>query len=258
MLLEPIKRQFLYQQVADQIERFIVDHRLERGDGLPTEVEFARQLRVNRSTVRVAVKGLEMLGILTYSDAKGYSVGSLGLIQLARQFSSYLEEQSDFRDLVETRLFLEVNILPLVAERATESDFKHLQHAVDLLREDIAHKDLGTWIVNDIAFHEALFDASQNRMLKGFAGMVKAFFVDLRRAPFAPFEVTPQERTIREHQGICDALRRKDVRSAQETMTVHLAHYLSGRRVQGESPDLVEFTEEPPESWAISARQPAE
>ena len=83
--------------------------------------------------------------------------------------------------------------------------------------------------------------------------MVKAFFVDLRRAPFAPFEVTPKDLTILDHQGICDALRRKDVRLAQKTMTVHLSRYLPGEQVMDESPDLVELSENPPESWAVSA-----
>ena len=72
--LEPIIRQRLHQQVAREIEGYIAHHRLRKGDPLPTETEFASRLKVNRSTVRVAVKGLEMLGILTFSEGSGYAV----------------------------------------------------------------------------------------------------------------------------------------------------------------------------------------
>lgn len=209
------------------MERYIVHHRLKRGDPLPTETEFAKQLKVNRSTVRVAIKGLEMLGMLTFTEGSGYTVGSPGLIDLAREFSSYLhEDEADFKELVETRLFFEINILPLVSERATEEDFKRLQRNIDDHRQAGEQKDLGTLSINDIAFHQGLFEASRNQMLKSFAHLVKGFFVDIRRAPFARVKPPGVERTLREHQAICDALRRRDARQAQEVMYAHLSVYL--------------------------------
>ena len=222
MTLAPIERQRLYRQVAEEIKRYILDHSLKKGDALPTEVEFAQQLGVSRPTVREALKGLQMVGILTSRKGSGHAVGVLNLLELARQFSFHVQtEGMDFRELAETRLFLEVNILPLVAERATEEDFRRLQQAVDLLKRGAEQQDRATYVAGDITFHQALFEASQNRLLTGFAGMIKEFFVDVRRALYAS-EDTSKERANRDHQAICDALRRKDVRRAQELMYTHL------------------------------------
>jgi len=227
--LAPVERQRLYRQVADEIKRYILEHGLKGGDALPTEVEFAQQLGVSRPTVREALKGLQMVGVLTSRKGSGHAVGALNLLELARQFSFHAQlEGMDFRELAETRLFLEVNILPLVAQRATEGDFGRLQQAVDLLKQGSEQQDRATYVAGDIAFHQALFEASQNRLLTSFAGVVKEFFVDVRRALFAS-EETSKERANRDHQAICDALRRKDVRRAQELMYAHLSVYLSDR-----------------------------
>lgn len=227
MTLAPIERQRLYRQVAEEIKRYILDHGLKTGDALPTEVEFAQQLGVSRPTVREALKGLQMVGVLTSRKGSGHAVGALNLLELARQFSFHVQtEGMDFRELAETRLFLEVNILPLVAERATEEDFRRLQRALDLLQKGAEEKDRMTYVAGDIAFHQALFEASQNRLLTGFAGVIKEFFADVRRALFAS-ERTSTGQTVLDHQAICDALRRKDVRRAQELMYASLSVYLS-------------------------------
>ena len=233
MPLAPIKRQRLYRQVAEEIKRYILEHGLKTGDALPTEVEFAQQLGVSRPTVREALKGLQMVGVLTSRKGSGHAVGALNLLELARQFSFHAKtEGMDFRELAETRLFLEVNILPLVAQRATEEDFGRLQQAVDLLKRGSEEGDRMTYVAGDITFHQALFEASQNRLLTSFAGVIKEFFGDVRRALFAS-EETSKERANRDHQAICDALRRKDVRRAQELMYAHLSVYLSDRAKEG-------------------------
>jgi GntR family transcriptional repressor for pyruvate dehydrogenase complex len=227
LTLAPIERQRLYRQVAEEIKRYILDHSLKKGDALPTEVEFAQQLGVSRPTVREALKGLQMVGVLTSRKGSGHAVGALNLLELARQFSFHVRtEGMDFQELAETRLFLEMNILPLVAERATEEDFRRLQQAVNLLKQGADRQDRAMYVAGDIDFHQALFEASQNRLLTGFAGVIKEFFVDVRCVLFAS-EETSTERVNRDHQAICDALRRKDVCRAQALMYTHLSVYLS-------------------------------
>ena len=123
MSLIPVERQRLYRQVAEEIKRYILEQGLKKGDALPTEADFAGQLGVSRPTVREALKGLQMVGILTSRKGSGHAVGSLDLLELARQFSFHVQTDGmDFGELAETRLFLEVNILPLDPDRATEED----------------------------------------------------------------------------------------------------------------------------------------
>ena len=53
-----------YRQIANAIERRIVDRVLRTGDALPSESDLARQFGVNRSTVREAIRELETHGLL--------------------------------------------------------------------------------------------------------------------------------------------------------------------------------------------------
>ena len=242
MTLAPIEKHRLYQQVSEAIQHYIFENGLRRGDVLPTEVKLAHQLEVSRPTVREALKGLQMVGVLTSRKGCGHVVGELDLIGLARQFSFQIQtDGTEFQALAETRLFLEVNILPLVAWRATEEDFIRLQQAVDLLKQGSETEDRATYVAGDIAFHQTLFEASHNRLLTGFAGMVKEFFADVRRALFAS-EETSKEWANRDHQAICDAIREKDVRRAQELMYAHLSVYLGMREGVQTRIDSVERT----------------
>jgi GntR family transcriptional repressor for pyruvate dehydrogenase complex len=61
---EPLDDHPAYRQIANVIERRIVDRVLRAGDALPSETDLARQFGVNRSTVREAIRELETHGLL--------------------------------------------------------------------------------------------------------------------------------------------------------------------------------------------------
>jgi DNA-binding FadR family transcriptional regulator len=61
---QPLDAHPAYRQIANLIERRIVDRELRTGDALPSETDLARQFGVNRSTVREAIRELETHGLL--------------------------------------------------------------------------------------------------------------------------------------------------------------------------------------------------
>jgi DNA-binding FadR family transcriptional regulator len=61
---EPLDDHPAYRQIANLIERRILDRVLRTGDALPSESDLARQFGVNRSTVREAIRELETHGLL--------------------------------------------------------------------------------------------------------------------------------------------------------------------------------------------------
>jgi DNA-binding FadR family transcriptional regulator len=63
-LFEPLNDYPAYRQIANQIEERIVARSLQVGDPLPSETDLARQFGVNRSTVREAIRELEIQGLL--------------------------------------------------------------------------------------------------------------------------------------------------------------------------------------------------
>ena len=63
-LFEPIVDFPAYRRIANVIEQRIVERSLRTGDPLPSETDLARQFGVNRSTVREAIRELEIHGLL--------------------------------------------------------------------------------------------------------------------------------------------------------------------------------------------------
>ena len=63
-LFVPLNDHPAYRQIANLIEQRIVQRSLRTGDSLPSETDLARQFGVNRSTIREAIRELEIQGLL--------------------------------------------------------------------------------------------------------------------------------------------------------------------------------------------------
>jgi len=63
-----------YERVAELIEGYIAEHRLQPGDRLPTEQEFGDRFGVSRTIVRDAIKMLTPLGLVRTRRGSGIFV----------------------------------------------------------------------------------------------------------------------------------------------------------------------------------------
>ena len=66
----------VYEEVAKQIERLILK-KLKPGDKLPSERELAEMLQVSRSSIRDAIRGLELVGMVEPRQGAGTIVREL-------------------------------------------------------------------------------------------------------------------------------------------------------------------------------------
>lgn len=120
-----------------------------------------------------------------------------------------------------SRRLLEVSILPLVALRATEEQFRQMEAANDQMEAEIRADGLG--VEGDVAFHHALLAAARNKFLSQFGALLQKFFRQARRRMLA--NETEARRSLGEHRRIVRALRERDVPRAQQLMEEHLGHY---------------------------------
>ena len=67
---EVVRRNKVYEEVAKQIERLILK-KLKPGDKLPPERELAEMLGVSRSSVRDAIRSLELMGLVEPRQGAG-------------------------------------------------------------------------------------------------------------------------------------------------------------------------------------------
>ena len=66
-----IQRRSLADEVAEQVQKQIIDGELKEGDKLPIEAELMKEFGVGRSSIREAVKKLENMGYLKVQQGKG-------------------------------------------------------------------------------------------------------------------------------------------------------------------------------------------
>src|SRR5947209_20100011 len=74
---EAVRKVRRYEQVAEQIRRLISDGTLKSGDLLPPERELAEKLGVGRSSVRDAMRTLEVMGIVEPRQGHGTVIRDL-------------------------------------------------------------------------------------------------------------------------------------------------------------------------------------
>ncbi len=128
------RRGVIAEEVAEQIERQILDGTLRPGDRLLPERELADRLQVNRGSVREGLKKLEQLRLVEIQRGSGNRVRELeqaNLDLVARLlFQEGRPQLSWIRDLIELRDLLGVALVRLGLERASEQELAELVAAL--------------------------------------------------------------------------------------------------------------------------------
>ncbi len=130
-LFEPLDASPAYRQIANVIERKIVERELRAGDALPSENDLARQFGVNRSTVREAIRELEIHGLLgRQRGEKRLRVTRPEPERISSGVSRALAlHDVSFLDLWETMMALEPAAAELAAARRSDDDLDALAAA---------------------------------------------------------------------------------------------------------------------------------
>ncbi len=161
----PVTRETLSAQIRDQMLERIVSGALEPGARVPSERDLSEQFRVARTSVREAMQGLLSLGVIERRGNRSYVVEHLPDVSFDR-----LDERKEFvRQLFETRRLLEVPIIELAAERATDAQRVEIRQLADRFSDDM---DLQEFRELDHAFHAMISRACANPLLVEVYGKV--------------------------------------------------------------------------------------
>jgi GntR family transcriptional repressor for pyruvate dehydrogenase complex len=152
--------------VASALEKRILEGSLKPGDRLPSERELAVELGVSRPSLREAIQRLAAKGLLTTRHGGGTVVTDRLEAHFAEPWQQMLEGHPMLqRDLLEFRQMLESQAAALAADRATDVDIAGLDAAYATLEAQYVADQLGACIDADVAFHQAVAEASHNVMI---------------------------------------------------------------------------------------------
>ncbi|MFC0473271.1 FadR/GntR family transcriptional regulator [Halalkalibacter kiskunsagensis] len=209
----------VYLEVIKQINQIINEDQLVSGDKLPSERELSDRLDVGRSSVREALRALELLDLIETRRGEGTYIKSFGSYRLVEIVLSFLLKDKNARqDLTETRRIIELEALKLACERITNESVRQLGQFIIRAKEEWSHGDLP--VEEDYLFHKTIVESCQNRLLLNlWVSLVEynkvAIARSLQREGRMPVSLS-------EHEEIFDALKNRDCKRATMAMKQHL------------------------------------
>jgi GntR family transcriptional regulator, transcriptional repressor for pyruvate dehydrogenase complex len=210
----PVTRSKLSGEVEGILLKGIIKGQVCVGEKLPTERDLARDLNVNRSTVRAALGKLESLDLVEIRHGDGVYVKDYlksGSLELIRALILLDEQQRD--SIISTCLKFRTVIGPemasLAAKNRTDEDLKAL--------EEVLSDDSGLSIVEkDIQVHHIIARASTNILYLVLLNFFNKFVIDFGYLYFDdPVNV---KRSQAFHQEIYQAIKAGDGKKARKIM----------------------------------------
>jgi GntR family transcriptional regulator, transcriptional repressor for pyruvate dehydrogenase complex len=221
-MLEPVKKIRLYESIVKQIQKLILSGELQPGDRLPPERMLAEQLNVSRTAIREALRSLEMMGFLESKVGVGGGtyVKKITINNILSPFSQILLQNDDFIvELLEVRLFLEIEVARLAAIRRDEEDLKKIHEAIEEMESAIRRGETG--LLGDNAFHKALAVATSNTVLQQLL-LLCGNLLELEREEHLSSSKTESKKALIQHKKLAHAIEQGDDKRAQTIMRDHI------------------------------------
>ncbi|PDM38550.1 GntR family transcriptional regulator [Bacillus cereus] len=117
----------VYLEIDKKIRSIMEEDGLVAGDRLPSERELSSRLNVGRSSVREALRALELVGLIETRRGEGTFIRNFydnGLVQLIAPF--LLQDEKTIRDLLQTKRLLEKDMIRIVCNLPKETFSKVL------------------------------------------------------------------------------------------------------------------------------------
>ncbi|WP_109208940.1 MULTISPECIES: FadR/GntR family transcriptional regulator [Microbacterium] len=208
-------------EAIEKIKDMIVRGDLTPGSRLPPEKDLAERLGLSRSSMREAVKALEVIRVLDVRRGDGTYVTSLEpkLLLEAISFVIDLHDDDSLLEIFAVRRVLESHATGLAAQRADDDDVAGLDAEI---RGVAADTDPETLVEHDVRFHGAIARLAGNDYL---ASLLESLTSQTVRARVwrGLTQAGAVERTLAEHRAILEAIADHDVELATATAQVHIA-----------------------------------
>jgi GntR family transcriptional repressor for pyruvate dehydrogenase complex len=210
--------------LADDLRERIIRGEFPEGTALPPERELVNQTKMSRTTVREALRILEVQGLVrvktgrsggafVYKPGKDTVADSVNLLIRGRQIR--------IPALLETREAIEPYCAQLAARNRTDEDLERLDRA----NTDIAADGtLADFLQANVDWHIAVATASHNELLTGIMlALSRSIYDATDNQGFVDGAV--RQTALRAHRTVTKAIRDQDPDAASRRMSRHVHTY---------------------------------
>ncbi|AIY01585.1 transcriptional regulator, GntR family [Arthrobacter sp. PAMC 25486] len=213
-----------HQVVLNWIESQLAAGSLKLGDRLPPERALAEKLAVSRTSVREAIRILEVMGVVRVGVGSGPDAGTVAIADPALALGMALRlhvatSHLPVADIVRTRVLLES-----WAASEARSDSPALCEAASLLDRMDDTTDVEEFLDLDVRFHLAVAQAAGNVVISAILGSLREAIKDYgsRLTGNLPDWDATVQRLRAEHRAILAAVKNDDGPLASALVTAHV------------------------------------
>jgi GntR family transcriptional repressor for pyruvate dehydrogenase complex len=217
--VKPIQRTTLTEAAFEQLISQVVNGHWKPGDRIPAERDLCQQLGIARTSLREALKAMELVGMLNSRVGDGTFVCPRSeFLSRPLLWAFTGMDHEELHDIMESRLVIEESLAGLAAERGSDEQIKRVAEAVQLMRDSIARNE--SILEADMAFHLAVSTAAQNELLRNAAQLLR----NLMRQSIYHKLLIPNiaQSVLKGHMAIYSAIAHRSPAAARRAMRRHL------------------------------------
>lgn len=207
----------IVRAIQDQIRR----GELKAGDRLPPERQLAAMFDASRSSVREALRVLELSGLVYSRHGEGNFVAEILPGGAALTLVDFLERQrASLLDLSDARKLFEPYLASLAATRATAEDLEVLRRTAEEEETRLRAGETQAAFRADRAFHHAIATATGNQTLVTLHTYLSDLIAGGRREALE--NDVRRVQSAFDHRRVYQAIARRDGTAARAAMLRHL------------------------------------
>lgn len=210
--------------LADELRERILSGEFPEGTALPPERELVVQTQMSRTTVREALRILEVQDLVRIKTGRsgGAFVQKPSQESVADSVALLIRGRKiRIPALLETREAIEPFCARLAAKHRTDEDLARLDEANEAIAVD---GSLADFLQANVDWHVAVAVASHNEVLTGFMlALSRAIYASTDNQGFVDAEV--RRTAARAHRTITEAIRDQDADAAVRRMSRHVHSY---------------------------------
>ena len=191
--------------VFNTLRQAILRGELKPGERL-MEIQLANKLGVSRTPIREAIRKLELEGLVLMIPRKGAEVAEI--------------TEKNLRDVLEVRCALEELAVQLSCDRIDEEGLENLRTAAAHFRDVLGSDDITKIAEADVAFHDVIFTATDNRRLIQLLNNLREQMYRYRLEYIK--DANKRQILLVEHEQILKALSLRHVQEARLAVREHI------------------------------------
>ncbi len=213
--------------VAREIEQRVLKGGLKPGDRLASERELSAQQGVSRASLREAIQKLAARGLLESRQGGGTFVTDRLDSSFGNPWEQILRDHpAVHEDMLEFRHMMEARAAECAALRATAADRERVRHKLEQLEDAFAGNDLDAQVDSDLAFHQAIAEASHNIIVGHLTASLLRLMRDNLRRNLSEFMQVPaaKEQLLDQHRAVWHAIEQGDAEQAMAAAANHIIY----------------------------------